>query len=111
MARGMCSPEQVERCPLPSHYSDRDHIVPQRYKRFSWLLRHYIVTPENKQQVCRWEHIQKTDSPAEELENCIPTEDFMITAIRRAHEAGQPKLNHQDLLRLERYEERLSDAA
>jgi len=104
MARGVCSPEQRANCPLFDHFSDNDHIVPQRYRKVSWLLNKYISTPDNQQQLCRWEHEQKTESAAELLENCQPEESFMVDAVRRAYEAGKVPMNRQDLTRLHNYE-------
>lgn len=94
MARGKCTPEQVAACPLRKHYSDSDHIVAQRYrkpenippqyKHLAHLIAQYIDTPENRQQLCRYEHNQKTGSEAELLENCLPDETFMLNALGRA---------------------------
>ena len=40
-------------------FSDLDHILPRFLGRTS-LQRRFIERPENKQQLCRWEHDEKT---------------------------------------------------
>lgn len=40
-------------------YSDRDHIVPKRLGTTA-LARKYIRLPINMQQLCRWDHVEKT---------------------------------------------------
>lgn len=101
MTRTACPNANRVGCPVAERkggcFADTDHIVPQRYKRMSLLVRKYIVTPENKQQICRWEHEEKTthESPA-----LIPDEAFMLDAVRRAVDDGLIPLNKRDTKRL-----------
>jgi hypothetical protein len=62
-----------------------------------WVLNKYIDTPENKRDDCRWTHEQKP----EETLDMIPSQDFMLDAIRRAYESGDLTLNKRDQQRLE----------
>lgn len=85
---------QEHRC-----FSDTDHIIPRFMGRIagaSTLLKNYIRSTANQQQLCRWEHDQKT---IDEWNNppIIPSEAFMISAIkesrRRRKLKNQARLN------------------
>ena len=56
------------------------------------LLKNYIRSTANQQQLCRWEHDQKTvdewNNPPE-----VPSEAFMIAAIKEAR--ARKKLRYQ----------------
>jgi hypothetical protein len=70
-------------------YADTDHVIPRymgRQATASALLKNYIRSPANQEQLCRWDHDEKT---REEYENPpeIPTDRFMIDAIVRARRA------------------------
>lgn len=72
-------------------YADTDHIIPRfMSKGAPALLRNYIRTPQNQQQICRFEHDQKTMqdfiTPPE-----IPSDRFMIDAIIQARRARRGK--------------------
>jgi len=67
-------------------YSDTDHIIPRfmgRVAGATTLLKNFIRSKANQQQLCRWEHDEKTidewDNPPE-----IPSDRFMIDAIKRS---------------------------
>lgn len=103
MSRGECPTPIEERgaCPVLAKegacYSDRDHIVPQRYRFMGLLVRKYIYTPENKQQICRWEHEEKTLTESPDL---IPDEEFMLNAVHRAWRQGDIHLTAKQYERL-----------
>ena len=83
---GKDAPPQLEETQEHGCYSDTDHVIPQalgRRRYATTLLKHFISTPANKVQRCRWEHDFKTE---EEQQNPpqLPSEKFMIDAIRRA---------------------------
>lgn len=98
------------RCPEPNKpgcpymergcYADTDHIVPQRIARSksaSAITRIYILDhPENRQQLCRWEHDEKTLEGDEPL----PSQEYMQGAITEAYEAGEMYLSSNKLRRL-----------
>lgn len=71
--------EQTHGC-----YADTDHVIPRFMGRIagaSTLLKNYIRSKANQQQLCRWEHDQKTiDEQIDHPE--IPSERFMIDAIK-----------------------------
>lgn len=87
MARKEC-PNPREECPYYDRkpppelrdtqrigcYSDKDHVVPRRYKHMPGvpqLVIEYINDPINHEQPCRWEHDAKTaagDVPLPPLE-------------------------------------------
>lgn len=65
-------------------YTDTDHRIPKFMGRgANALLRNYIRSDDNKQQLCRHEHDLKT---AEEFKDHpeLPSERFMIDALIRA---------------------------
>ena len=74
-------------------YADTDHVIPRfmgRQATASALLKNYIRSTANQEQLCRWDHDRKT---VDELKNPpeIPTDRFMIDAIvaaRRARKAN-----------------------
>lgn len=82
-------------------FSDTDHIIPRFMGRqaCSKLLKNFIRSKANQQQLCRNEHDIKT---AEEWKNppIVPSERFMIDAIvraRREHRNGTgPRTEHKD---------------
>lgn len=69
-------------------YADTDHIIPRFLGKLagtSSLLKNYIRSPANKQQLCRWEHDSKTAREIASPESIIvPSQRFMIDAIIRA---------------------------
>ena len=79
--------ENHEQCPYKNRsgcYSDTDHQIPRfMAKGASALVRNYIRTPANQQQLCRFEHDQKSLDdlmyPPE-----LPSERVMIGAIMQA---------------------------
>ena len=81
--------EQTHGC-----YSDTDHVTPRFMGRIAGattLLKNYIRSDANKQQLCRWEHDKKTidewNNPPE-----LPSEAFMISAIKEARLRKRKKL-------------------
>lgn len=65
-------------------YSDRDHIIPKFMgKGAIKLVKRFIHSPENYQQLCRWEHNEKS---IEDLQNPpeLPDVEFMRAAVRAA---------------------------
>ena len=81
-ARGVC-------------FSDTDHIVPKRLAETT-LAAVYIDLPANKQQLCRWEHEQKTASGDEPL----PAVEAMRDAVRTAHQLGEIALSKRKFKRI-----------
>jgi len=73
------------RTPSAEHgcFSDTDHIVPQRLAN-TVLEKLFIYSPENKQQICRSEHEDKTFSGDEAL----PDREEMLERVRRQIKAG-----------------------
>jgi len=69
MAREACPNPNRAGCPWQDRkdgcFSDSDHIIPQRLARRKGATpaeRQYIMTnPDNRQQLCRWEHEMKTE--------------------------------------------------
>ena len=57
-------------------FSDTDHIVPQRLSQTA-LSKLYIHSPENKQQLCREAHDNKTAEGDEPL----PDRDTMLSSV------------------------------
>lgn len=87
---GECPNPRAE-CPYAARegcFSDTDHIVPQRLGKTT-LAAVYIDLPANKQQLCRWEHDQKTASGDEPL----PERHVMRDAIQMAIELGEVALS------------------
>lgn len=67
-------------------YANTDHVIPRAMGRratASALLRNYINTPANQVQKCLWEHEAKTNEDNLHPPQ-IPSEQFMINAIKRA---------------------------
>lgn len=87
-------------------YSDQDHIVARRFRTLGWLINKYIDTPENKQQICRREHMEKNADPDYEA-SLIPDERFMFGAVTRAVENGSIHFNNRDQERYEQLQEEL----
>lgn len=108
MSRKPCPNPNREGCPYAERpigcHSDKDHVVPQRYRSLGWLVGKYIYTPENIEQRCRWEHEQKT---AEESPDLIPDATYMVDAVRRAFDSGYLTLSKKDQQRLVLVEEAL----
>lgn len=78
-------------CPYAARkgcFSDTDHIVPKRLAKTT-LAAVYVELPANKQQICRWEHEEKTANGDEPL----PSRESMRTAIEIAQELGQIALS------------------
>ncbi len=89
---GECPNPRAE-CPYAARegcFSDTDHIVPQRLGTNA-LAATYIGLPVNKQQLCRWEHDQKTRNGDEPL----PEREEMIEAIETAVALGQIALSRR----------------
>ena len=84
--------KELEGCPYKERgkcYEDTDHKIPRylgRQASASALLKNYIRSDANKQQLCRYEHDQKS---LEDLRNPpeIPDEKFMIDAIIKSRRA------------------------
>lgn len=90
MSYGPC-PNPRPECPYAERgcFSDLDHIVPKRLAE-CLLSRTYILDyPGNHQQLCRWEHDEKTRNGDEPL----PSREFMLDAIRTAYESGEMHLS------------------
>lgn len=69
-------------------FSDLDHIVPQRLGTTA-LAKTYINLPENKQQLCRWDH----DEKGYEGDEPLPPEDYMAERVAVAALEGAIRLN------------------
>lgn len=69
-------------------FEDKDHIVPQRLGTTA-LAKAYIDLPENKQQMCRWEHEKKTARGDEPL----PSEEYMFNRVADAAMRGAIQLS------------------
>ena len=83
--RTECPEPNKEGCPYaPSCYADTDHIVPQRLATDALSSFYIKQLPENKQQLCRYEH----DLKCKAGDNPLPSRDFMINAIRTAINRG-----------------------
>lgn len=63
-------------------FSDVDHIVPRRLGQTA-LGKTFIQLPDNKQQICRYQHEQKPLEPDE-----LPPREYMVERVREAWEAG-----------------------
>lgn len=105
MSRGPCPNPNQEGCPWQERpggcFSDTDHIVPQRYRSLGLLVKKYIQTPDNQQQICRYEHDQKNlNSHVTESTDQIPAEEFMLDAVARAFRAGMVRLSSHEQQRL-----------
>lgn len=101
MARSECPDPNKEGCPWQFReggcFADTDHIIPrfvgrqQPTRAMRRLARLFIVLPENKQQLCRYEHDQKCHeemvAPPE-----LPPADEMRRAIV-AHALGQSTID------------------
>ena len=111
MSRKPCPRMDKAGCPVAERsigcYSDRDHIVPQRYKTLGWLVSKYIYTPENIEQKCRWEHEQKTTTESIEL---VPTAEYMVGAVRSAYDSGYLTLNKRDQEKLVMIEQAVQES-
>lgn len=91
--------------PTPSHLkktqehgcrSDLDHIVPRRLGTTALAGIYIEKHPENKQQLCRWEHDKKTlegDAP-------LPDTEYMEQAIQEAEAEGLIHLSKKQRKRL-----------
>ena len=89
---GECPNPRAE-CPYAARegcFSDTDHIVPRRLAETT-LAAVYIDLPANKQQLCRWDHDQKTRNGDEPL----PERAEMIEAIETAVTLGQIALSRR----------------
>ena len=89
---GECPTPRAE-CPYAARegcFSDTDHIVPRRLATTA-LTATYIDLPANKQQLCRWDHDQKTRNGDEPL----PERAEMIEAIETAVTLGQIALSRR----------------
>lgn len=78
-----CPNAGMEGCPYKPCFADTDHVIPRFMgKGATKLVQNYIRSKANQQQLCRFEHDKKT---REEWENPpeLPTERFMIDAIKR----------------------------
>lgn len=87
-----CPEPNKEGCPWVDRpggcFADTDHIVPRFLARRvgdgvgKMIARKYVDLPENKQQLCRYEHDQKS---AEELETPpeLPELEVMKAAIKQ----------------------------
>lgn len=98
-----CPQAGAEGCPWAERpggcFADTDHIVAQKFRYMGLLVSKYIDTPDNKEQLCRWEHDNKDDYAVE-----LPSEEFMLQAVHAAWRNGQLKLNRKQYDRLFRVE-------
>lgn len=83
-------PGKLKRTQHHGCYSDMDHIVPRRLakrKGSTPLERQYVAHPVNHQQLCRWEHDEKTWAGDEPM----PTREEMLgaMALYKAEEAQE----------------------
>lgn len=99
-------PNANETCPLYGErpiirgsengcYSDLDHRVPKRLAHTA-LERLFIVSPVNKQQLCRAEHEEKTargDEP-------IPSREVMLASIMAQIASGELVVRSKKMSRL-----------
>lgn len=76
-------------------FSDTDHIVPRRLGKCA-LSKAYINLPENKQQMCRSEHDEKSKQGDEPL----PTRTEMRQAVLAAHILGTIQLSNGNRKRM-----------
>lgn len=89
---GEC-PNPRPECPYAARggcFSDTDHIVPKRLAETT-LAAVFIELPSNKQQLCRWDHEQKTASGDEPL----PERHVMREAIETAVQLGEIALSRR----------------
>lgn len=81
---GRKAPKPLRRTQEHGCFSDEDHIIPRFLGRQATennrIIRKYINLPENRQQICRWEHDEKT---ADDLYNPpeLPPLEVMKAAI------------------------------
>lgn len=73
---GLEPPEKLSRTQEHGCYSDLDHIVPRRLAKTA-IAAVYINRPDNKQQLCRNEHNDKSAKGDEPL----PEREFMVETI------------------------------
>lgn len=76
-------------------FSDLDHIVPQRLANTA-LASLYIYSPENKQQICRAEHDEKTAQGDEPL----PDRESMLRSVMAQVATGDLSVSRQARRRL-----------
>lgn len=76
-------------------FSDTDHIVPRRLATTA-LSKLFIESPENKQQLCRAEHDEKTALGDEPL----PSREVMVDSLTRQYEVGVLKVSLTALRRV-----------
>lgn len=87
------TPKRLEDEQTHGCFASTDHVIPRylgRQAGASALLKNYIRSDANKQQLCRYEHDQKS---LEDLQNPpeIPDERFMIDAIIKARRARRER--------------------
>lgn len=80
-----CPPKELQGTQEHGCFSDRDHIIPQYLGRQATgklrrILRQFIQLPENSQQLCRWEHDEKSVHELVEPPS-IPSIEIMKMAI------------------------------
>lgn len=72
--------------------------MPRRHGRINWIIKKYVYTPENKQQICRNEHDDKNAySHITEAVDLIPPPEEMASPILRAHARGEVGLTAAQL--------------
>lgn len=88
--RGECENPNKEGCPIAELkggcFSDTDHIYWPASDYTSTLERTFRELPENKQQLCRWEHVERhaTEEPP-----IKPSQEVMNHAVEQAHAIGE----------------------
>jgi hypothetical protein len=98
--RGEC-PSPQDDCPYADReggcYSDIDHEYYPAIDYSDIMGSEFRELPENKQQICRWEHEQKH---AHELPPTKPPREYMLGRIATAYYAGEINLSKRKLKRL-----------
>lgn len=100
MTRGGC-PEPRPECPYSERpegcFSDLHHLYFPRLDYRDIMSAEFRELPENKQQICRWEHEQRhaSEQPLEK-----PTREEMLGRIATALESGNIHLSKNKLRKL-----------
>lgn len=88
---GKRPPKRLEGEQSHGCYADTDHVIPRFVGRqaTSKLVKNYVRSKANQQQLCRWEHEEKTR--ADEINPPeIPPERVMIDAIKSLRKRRAP---------------------
>lgn len=93
MSHGLCSPEQIAACPLTEHFTDQHHSYYPRRKYRGLLAATFRGLPENKEQLCRFEH---NELHANEPIPVKPSTAEMREAIAQSALKGAYEQSHMD---------------